>query len=256
MPCSFIDPISQKMTFTRNKTRQISSIVRPAIEPAPWLEAFVRSEPCFTHSGFNPSKTDSELRVGTGGFLVERKCQMTHHHHVAGYMFRASKKWPLYLPQSYHMVNFITGRSHSLLEKFNLQHSGWLETEEKEGQEIWGCSYLQTYLDAAIAGSSLWERNIWESVDIGESYCQTKKLLLVFCDTYCHPVMRRSWAGMGRDLLVARSVRGPADSSEPEVHGHLHKTGHCRPWEKMILPPCSALRAGGWSPSPDSDHRG
>jgi len=34
------------------------------------------------------------------------------------------------------MVNFITGRSHSLLEKFNLQNSGWLETEEKEEEEI------------------------------------------------------------------------------------------------------------------------
>ena len=132
MPCSFIDPISQKaISFTRNKTRQISSIVRPAIKPAPWLEAFVRSELCFTRSGFNPSKTDSELKVGTGGFLVKRKCQMTHHHHVAGYTFRASKKLPLYLPQSYHMVNFTTGRSHSLLEKFNLQHSGWLETERE-----------------------------------------------------------------------------------------------------------------------------
>ena len=61
---------------------------------------------------------------------------------------------------------------------------------------------------------------------------------------------------MGRDLLVARSVRGPADSSEPEVHGRLHKTGDCRPWEKMILPPCSALRAGGWSLLPDSNRRG
>jgi len=55
---------------------------------------------------------------------------------------------------------------------------------------------------------------------------------------------------MGKDLLVARSVRSPADNSEPEVRGHFHKTGHCRPWEKMVLPPCFALRAAGWSLSP------
>lgn len=131
MPCSFIDPISQKVTaFTRNKTRQISSIVWPALKPAPWLEAFVRSELCFTRSGFNPSKTDNELKVGTGGFLVKRRGQMTHHHHVAGYMFRASEELPLYLPQSYDMVNFITSRSRSLLEKFNL---AWKRRERRAG---------------------------------------------------------------------------------------------------------------------------
>lgn len=60
---------------------------------------------------------------------------------------------------------------------------------------------------------------------------------------------------MGRDLLFARSMRGPTSSSELEVHGHLHKTRHCRPWEKITLPPCSAMRAAGWSLSPDGDYR-
>lgn len=133
MPCSFIDPISQKVTFTRNKTRQISSFVRPAIKPVSWLEAFVRSELCFTHSGFNPSKTDSELRVGTGSFLVKRKCQMTCHH-IAGYMFRASKKLAFYLPYSYHMVDFITGRSRSSTEiQPAVQRLAWNRRERGAG---------------------------------------------------------------------------------------------------------------------------
>lgn len=68
---------------------------------------------------------------------------MAHQHHIAGYTSRASKKLPLYLHQNYSMVNFITARSHSLLEKFNLKQSGWLETEEKVRHKIWGCHYLQ-----------------------------------------------------------------------------------------------------------------
>lgn len=67
--------------------------------------------------------------------------------------------------------------------------------QKRKGEKIWACSYLQPYIDAAIAGSSLWERNIWERVNIGETYCQTKSLLVVFCDTYCPPVMRIWWAG-------------------------------------------------------------
>lgn len=71
---------------------------------------------------------------------------MAHHHHIADYKSRASKKLHLYLHQNYPMVNFITGRSHSLLEKFILQQSGWLETEEKERHKIWGCHHLQVPL--------------------------------------------------------------------------------------------------------------
>lgn len=56
---------------------------------------------------------------------------MYHHHHIAGYTSRASKELPPYLHQN-PMVNFITGRLHSFLEKFNLQQSGWLETEKKD----------------------------------------------------------------------------------------------------------------------------
>lgn len=59
---------------------------------------------------------------------------------------------------------------------------------------------------------------------------------------------------MGRDLLIAKNVRDPSDSSEPEVHGLLRETGHYRPWEKIILLPGSALKeeAGHF---PDGDHR-
>lgn len=56
--------------------------------------------------------------------------------------------------------------------------------------------------------------------------------------------MRKSWAGMDRDLLIARSMKGLANSSEPEDHGHLCKTGHYRPWDKIILSHFSALTAG------------
>lgn len=62
----------------------------------------MRPELCFTCSGFNPSKTESELKVGTGGFLIKSKCQMSHHHHIAGYAFRASKKLPLSPPELPH----------------------------------------------------------------------------------------------------------------------------------------------------------
>ncbi|PKU45719.1 rna-directed dna polymerase from mobile element jockey-like [Limosa lapponica baueri] len=39
--------------------------------------------PMWPLAGFNPSKTESELKVGTGGFPIKSKCQMTRHHHVA-----------------------------------------------------------------------------------------------------------------------------------------------------------------------------
>lgn len=60
---------------------------------------------------------------------------------------------------------------------------------------------------------------------------------------------------MDRDLLIVRSMKGPANSSESEDHGHLCKTGHCRPWEKIILSHFSAMSAGGCSLLPDSDFR-
>lgn len=48
-----------------------------------------------------------------------------------------------------------------------------------------------------------------------------------------------------RDILTARSMEGPANSSELEGYGHLYKTGHYRPWEKIILSHFSALGSGG-----------
>lgn len=71
----------------------------------------MRSELCFTHLGFNPSKVEDELKVGTGGCLVERKCQITHHHHVLQVTHLEHQRNCLSLSQSYLMVNFITGRS-------------------------------------------------------------------------------------------------------------------------------------------------
>lgn len=71
---------------------------------------------------------------------------MDHHHYIAGYTSRASKKLPPHLHYNHPMVNFITGRSPSLLEKFNLKQSGWFETEEKERHKIWGCHFLQVPL--------------------------------------------------------------------------------------------------------------
>lgn len=63
MPCSFIDPISQKVTFTRNKSRQISSFVSPAIEPTPMAAGFVSSELCFSGTGFSSTKMDGDWIV-------------------------------------------------------------------------------------------------------------------------------------------------------------------------------------------------
>lgn len=80
------------------------------------------------------------------------KLQIARHHHIAGYTPRASKKLPLYLLQNYTMVNFITGRSHSLLEKFNLQQSGWREREGKKTQNL-GMPFPPSSLDAAIVAA-------------------------------------------------------------------------------------------------------
>lgn len=69
MPCSFLDLIPQKVTsFTRNKTRQISSFVQPA-QAGPLTGGFCVTRAVTHYSGFNSSKTDHELEVRTGGFL-------------------------------------------------------------------------------------------------------------------------------------------------------------------------------------------
>lgn len=42
----------------------------------------------------------------------------------------------------------------------------------------------------------------------------------------------QEWTGM--DLLIARSMKSPVSSSEPEDRGHLCKTGHYRPRRKLL----------------------
>lgn len=59
------------------------------------------------------------------------------------------------------MVNFITGRLHSLLEKFNLQHSGWLKEKRKKDRKS-GDAFISKLTSMQPLQTAPFEKEIFE----------------------------------------------------------------------------------------------
>lgn len=94
------------------------------------------------------------------------------------------------LPTEFPQLNSITDSSYSLPQELYLQHSGCPETEN-------------------------WEIFEKGRVTVNSKTCWQFSVLLTVI---------QSWGGHGQGLFIAWSMRWPVDSSEPEVHGQLHKT--------------------------------
>lgn len=114
----------------------------------------------------------------------------------------------------------------SLPEKLYLQHS--CRPEGKEGYKTRGCSYLQTFEKEISEKGKILVRVVLNQKPIG---------VFLWCLLPC------SYEEVLGRTFIVRSMRGPADSSEAEVHGCLHKTGQCRPWQNMLLSPSAPKAA-------------